>query len=332
MGWHRHEFDGEVENVCSIPEGDEDVLYLVIKRTIGGATKRYIERMATRQISSIEDAVFVDCGLSYDGRNAAATTMTLTGSGWTYQDTLTLMASAGFFVAGDVGNSIHLFLGDELVRCEITVYTSATVVSVRPNRTVPASMRSVAISEWSKAVDELGGLWHIEGEDVSILADGFVAASPNNASYTVKTVTNGSVTLDRPAAVIHVGLPITADIETLDPDVSQGETMMDKNKRIGKVTVFCDKTRGLFFGPRPPEEAERYDVDDPDPLLGLDELKIRGAAGENYDDPVALLTGSAQVIIRSNWNNNGRVFLRQVDPVPFSLLAIAPAGNIPIPR
>jgi hypothetical protein len=32
--------------------------------------------------------------LSYDGRNTGATTMTLSGSGWTYQDTLTLTASA----------------------------------------------------------------------------------------------------------------------------------------------------------------------------------------------------------------------------------------------
>ena len=331
VGWHRHEFDGEVENVCAIPEGDEDALYLVVKRTINGATKRYIERMATRNIVDIRDAVFVDCGLTYDGRNTGATTMTLTSAGgWTYQDTLTCTRSAGVFTAADVGNAIHLTLGDEMIRCEITGYTAPTIVSVRPHRTVPASMRAVAITDWGRAVDELTGLWHIEGEDVSVLADGFVAASPNNASYTVKTVTNGAIALDKPAVVIHVGLPYTSDMETLDPDVSQGETMMDKNKRVGKVTIFAEKTRGLFFGPRPPEESERYDADAPDPLLGLDELKIRGMAGENYDDPVALLTGTAQVIIRSNWNNNGRVFLRQVDPLPFSVLAIAPAGDFPI--
>lgn len=332
VGWHRHEFDGEVENVCAIPEGDEDALYLVIKRTINGATKRYIERMATRQITDIVDAVFVDCGLTYDGRNTGVTTMTLTtAAGWTYQDTLTLTKSgAVYFTADDVGNAIHLELDGELVRCEITGYSTGNIVSVRPHRTVPVSMRAVAISEWGKAVDVLGGLWHIEGKDISILADGFVAASPNNASYTVKTVANGQVTLDERAVVVHAGLPKTADVETLDPDVSQGETMMDKKKSMGKITITAEKTRGLFFGPKPPESSERYDADAPDPLLGLDELKIRGASGESYDDPVALLTGTATVIIRSNWNNNGRVFLRQVDPLPFSVLAIAPAGNIPI--
>lgn len=331
-GWHRHDFDGTVENVCAIPEGSEYYLYLVIKRTINGKTVRYKERMASRTFSDIKDAIFVDCGLTYDGRSDGTKTMTLTSAGgWTYTDTLTCTASAGYFTADDVGNSIHVELGGELVRCMITAYTgSATVVSVRPNRTVPAAMRAVALSDWAKAVDELTGLWHIEGKQVSVLADGFVAASPNNASYVAKTVTGGVIALDKPATVIHAGLPITADAETLDPDVAQGETMMDKKKHIGKVTVYTERSRGIFVGPRPPEESPRYDSSDPDPLLGLDELKIRGQAGESYDDPVALLTGTAQVIIRSNWNNDGRVFLRQVDPLPFTVLAISPEGRFPI--
>lgn len=35
---------GAVESMCTVPEGDEDVTYLVVNRTIGGATKRYMER------------------------------------------------------------------------------------------------------------------------------------------------------------------------------------------------------------------------------------------------------------------------------------------------
>ena len=331
VGWHRHEFEnGTVENVCAIPEGDEDALYLIVKRTISGQTRRYVERMDTRQIDDIKDLIILDSALTYDGRNTGATTMTLSGSGWTYADTLTLTASASYFIAGDVGNFINLRLAGELVRCEITGYTGVTVVSVRPDRTVPASMQAVAITDWGKAVDELHGLWHLEGEDVGIFADGFVVASPKNSAYGVKTVATGAVTITTPAEVIHVGLPITSDFETLDPDVNQGETIIDKNKRMGKVTIFCEKTRGVFAGPKPPESSERFDEDDPDYLLGLDELKIRGVENEGYDDPVALLTGTAQVIIRPNWNNNGRVFLRQVDPLPFAILAIAPAGDIPI--
>ena len=69
--WHRHATDGVVESVCSIPEADGnsllDAVYLIVKRTIGGQTKRYVERMAPRHFATIADAWFVDCGLQYSG-------------------------------------------------------------------------------------------------------------------------------------------------------------------------------------------------------------------------------------------------------------------------
>ena len=40
--WHRHSTDGEFESCCSVAEGEEDRVYVVVKRTIGGVTKRYI--------------------------------------------------------------------------------------------------------------------------------------------------------------------------------------------------------------------------------------------------------------------------------------------------
>lgn len=161
--WHRHDFDGEVENVCCVPEGTEDALYLVIKRTINGATKRYIERMTQRQITDIVDSVLMDCALTYDGRNTGSTTMTLSGSGWLYTSTLTLTASASTFTAADVGNQIFVYDTDgSVIRCTITAYTSATVVSVMPNRTVPVTLRNVAVTNWSRAVDQLTGLWHLK--------------------------------------------------------------------------------------------------------------------------------------------------------------------------
>jgi len=325
--WHRHDFDGTVENVCCVPEGTEDALYLVIKRTINGATKRYIERLESRFVDTdaIEDSVFVDCSLSYDGRNTAATTMTMSeynSGGWLYTSTITLTASVSYFTSADVGNEIHLTgSGGDVIRFEITEYVSGTVVRGKPHKTVPASMRSVAITTWTRAVDEVTGLWHIEGESVSVLGDGFVVANPNNDAYTVRTVTNGTVTLDKPYGVIHIGLPITADIETLDIDTAQSETLADKKKIVTKVTLFVETSRGGFIGGEPPTN------DDDDPLEGLYELKVRNA--EDYDNPVALATGTVDVNIESGWNSNGRVFIRQVDPLPLSVLAVVPSGMMP---
>ena len=67
LAWTRHDTDGIVENVAVVPEGNEDVVYFVVRRTINGSTVRYIEKMATRVIDDIEDAVFMDSALNYDG-------------------------------------------------------------------------------------------------------------------------------------------------------------------------------------------------------------------------------------------------------------------------
>jgi hypothetical protein len=74
-GWHRHDTDGSFEDVCVVPEAGEDVPYVIVKRTIGGATKRYVEKLESRVITTWDqDAFFVDAGLSYSG--VPATTFT----------------------------------------------------------------------------------------------------------------------------------------------------------------------------------------------------------------------------------------------------------------
>ncbi len=66
-GWSRHETKGEFESVAVIREGNEDVPYFVVKRTINNQTKRFIERMATRTVDKTEDGIFLDCSLKYEG-------------------------------------------------------------------------------------------------------------------------------------------------------------------------------------------------------------------------------------------------------------------------
>lgn len=331
-GWHRHDFDGSVESVCAIPEGTEDALYLVIRRTVNGRSVRYIERMYSRFISNIVDFCAMDAALKYDGRNTSSTTMTLSGGtgSWDYTQNLTLTASSSSFKASDVGSQIFLDVVDangkrtNRIRLSIRAYTSATVVTVRSDKNVPAGLQSTATTNWTHAVKTLGNLSHIEGKKVSVFADGFVVASANNPEYDAITVTNGSITLDRPYGVISVGLPITSDIETLDIDTPQGESIADKKKNISRVTARVQASRGLWAGGRAPSD------DTVDPLEGLEEAKIR--QDEEYDDPVSLLTDTIQINIQPQWNSNGRVFLRQIDPIPVSILAVYPAGNIPIGR
>lgn len=80
LGWHRHPVggDGIVEcmEVIPCPDGTQDDLWLIVRRTIDGQTKRYIEYLEQdfTEDSDIEDAFFVDSGLTYNG--TAATTIT----------------------------------------------------------------------------------------------------------------------------------------------------------------------------------------------------------------------------------------------------------------
>ena len=49
-GWHRHETKGAFESVAVVREGNEDVVYFVVKRNINGIEKRFIERFSSRYV------------------------------------------------------------------------------------------------------------------------------------------------------------------------------------------------------------------------------------------------------------------------------------------
>lgn len=86
--WHQHDTDGEFESCAVVAEGQEDVLYVVVRRTINGSPKRYIERMATRAIGDQADAFFVDCGATYDGAPADE----ISGLSWLEGKTVSILA------------------------------------------------------------------------------------------------------------------------------------------------------------------------------------------------------------------------------------------------
>lgn len=72
-GWHRHPIgsSGIVEAILTSPspDNDRDDLWLIVRRTINGVSRRYIEVMMAEYESGDdrEDAFYVDCGLTYDG-------------------------------------------------------------------------------------------------------------------------------------------------------------------------------------------------------------------------------------------------------------------------
>jgi hypothetical protein len=68
-GWAQHNTDGYVLDVCAVPEGDEDAVYLVTSRAIFGSSAAFsIERMTSRiPRGTTDDDVCVDCAFKYSG-------------------------------------------------------------------------------------------------------------------------------------------------------------------------------------------------------------------------------------------------------------------------
>lgn len=71
-GWHRHDSGAACRfiDVCVVPEGDQDTVYVITQRTIGGLAKRSIEKLEKRVIGLSTfnaDCFFVDAGLTYSG-------------------------------------------------------------------------------------------------------------------------------------------------------------------------------------------------------------------------------------------------------------------------
>jgi hypothetical protein len=411
-GWHRHDTNGIYEDVCVVPEGNEDFIYVLVNRTIQGVTRRYLERFSSRRVTDVTiDAHFMDCYLTYDGRNTTATTMnllvptaatpsnlltmlpdgtlqitigpfpnetfylqstsgqwwridtnattgiqTVTSSGapspglqigcllqsgdgqfWQFgvlntgeltilavpADSLILTASAAPVPAPNVGDAIVLNLitavmygesgivtaqlGDT-VRLAIIKINAPTIFIVTPNKTVPASLANVALTTWGRAAFQFSGIDQLNGQALAILADGVVVTNGFDPPFT--TVVNGQFTLLHPAVVVHAGLPYASDFELLDLEVLGGETIFPKLKKVTNLTLMVEASRGVWAGPDADHLMERK----PPSILA--------------NTAIGLTTGKLEMNIQDTWNSSGRIFVRQRDPIPLTILSVMPNGEL----
>lgn len=90
LAWHQHDTDGVIESVSVGRDGGQEFVYLVVRRTINGATKRYVERMRSPSETTLADSWFVDCGLRYTGAPAS----TISGLGHLEGKTVAVFADS----------------------------------------------------------------------------------------------------------------------------------------------------------------------------------------------------------------------------------------------
>jgi hypothetical protein len=208
--------------VCAIQEGNEDAVYALVRRTVGGVTKRFIERFHTRKATRVNGVidtrrgVFLDCSLSYDGAPA-------------------------------------------------TVF---------------------------------GGLNHLNGREVTVLADGAVLGPYTVASNQI----NIAGELEDGASIVHVGLPFTSTIEMLPPVIDKRETRASP-KRIVQAVIETVDTRGLSVG-----------------TTSMAALRPRNVS-DSYGVP-ACFTEAQIVPIHGAYGLNAILKIIQSDPLPFTILAV----------
>jgi len=301
--WHQHDTDGTFESVASVSEGNDDVVYCVIKRTINGASKKYIERMGTRLYETQRDSFFVDAGATYNGTNTnTGQNVTISGgTNYTRGESVTITANYNLFNAppstADIGDAIVLVDGATLYRCNIVSTSSQTVATVKLDKSLPASLRNTAITTYEVARNVISGITWLEGKTVSILADGAV--------HPQKVVSSGSITLDQASSVVHVGLPYDSDLQSL-PLALQAEAFgQGRVKNLNHVYIRVLESSGIFAGP----SADK-----------LVEAKQRTT--EPYGSPPNLKTEDIKIMLTPTWQDNGQLFVRQSDPLPLTIVGL----------
>lgn len=340
VAWTRCDLqDSVIESIITLPDGFEDAVYIGTRRTVDGQNLRYIERFNSRHTDEeiggigglkVSEFAFMDSSYTRDGRNfSPAHTMTLTtGTVYTQGTALTLTSSTAYFTSAFVGQQIHLSTAaygldleeGTVIRATITAYSSTTVVTVVADSDIPVALQAAATANWNYAINRLTGLWHLEGEEVSVVGDGAVVASPYNPNYTALTVADGAIDLGGHYALIHVGLPFIVDMETLDIDIYNNQPIADQKKLVSKLAARFRNTRGVWAGPARPTD------DDTDALEGLVEFKMRDQNDYEIQTPK---TGVESLVLNSGWTTNGKVFIRQVDPLPMTVLSVMPVGMFP---
>ncbi len=300
-GWAKHETQGRFQSIASIQEGQENAVYAVVQRMVGGAEVAFIERMHTRLMPyGAEDAFFVDSGLSLTSVYPAATLTPAAATGLGVQ----FVTDVALWSSGDVGKVIRAGGGIAKIKTFVNANTVLADIT-RPitdvdDFRVPVVVWPQLSGTWTLAapVTLISGLDHLEGETVTILGDGNV--------FPAQVVLNGGVTLSQPCSKVTVGLAYTAQLQTLYLDTGE-PTIQGKRKNITAMTARVDQTRGLSMG---------QTFDD---LTGYKDRNLN-----TIGQPIELFTGDQRMIIGGGWTTEAQVCIEQSWPLPATVLGVVP--------
>jgi hypothetical protein len=298
FAWTSSETQGRFTDLVVIREGTEDRVYLMAERFIAGRWTKFVERMDLRQFTNIEDAWCVDCGLQYPLQYPPGTVTVHKGNYATIE---------GGSFSDCTGAALRL--GNGLWRVTSHTSTRAELIQlIEPTTWVPETDKAYTFpateGEWSLTmpVNSVSGLHHLEGEMVSILADGNMVAR--------QRVVDGQIHLEEPASRIIVGLRFTCKAKTL-PLIAPEENIEAKRKRIIAVTMRLTNSRALKVG-------DSYDT--------VYEFPAR--SDEPWGNPIRPLSGIAHTPVGSSWDEDSFTYFLLDDPLPATLLSLVQSVEV----
>lgn len=305
--WTRATTLGDFKSVAVVREGDKDIAYFVVRRTINGTVKQFIERLDEREFDDLQDAFCVDAGLSLD--------VPITITNMTAADPVVVTAPAHGLSNGDIVDiSDVLEVSSNNTRREVASadYTgTGFIVANATTNTFELNLNGsgydgsgfAAYSSGGvarKAVTTLSGLSHLEGAEV--------VAAVNGYAETGLVVSGGSVTLSTPASRVHIGLPYTCQMITLPISTYGGSNTVDKRTmNINRLTVQVERTMGMWTGPSTDLMREAK--------FGLPSA---------YGQPLPMVTEDVNVTLKGDWSKEKQVVIEQRSPLPITILAVAP--------
>jgi len=309
-GWARHDTLGNFQSVCSVTEGMVDATYFVVQRPLPDGTSfvQQIERLADRTFQfGAEDAWSVDAAVRTSANEpASAVTIVLSGSNAVGQS-VTLQASAAVFTSGMVGWVARVGGGIVIITQFINTQTLIGTIQLALTGLLPddpLNRPNIAqAGTWSidQPITKVFGLDHLEGQQVSVLADGGVVNG--------LTVNQGSITLPAPASKVIAGLGFQAQLQTMPLDIgNEQNTIQGKRKKVGALTARVKDSRGLKTG-------RTFST-----VVPIKELNRVTTLGQS----TPLITGDERIIMDPLWDVPGQICFQVDDPLPVTILGVIP--------
>lgn len=289
FGWAMYETKGLYRQLVSVREGPKKTCYFLIERRLGGKKRLFLEREADRITSPIEDAFFVDCGLSRSTQSFAEE-FSFVG---TSEEAAEVTRGNSAFAA--LPTSAVMYAGQRRFRKS----GPATVQRLNGPKFSPGEEENYpqGLVTYATPTSVVKGLWHLEGEKVSVLADG---------SYLEGLVVeDGQVSISPPAGKVVVGLPYSSKGETL-PLTLLSQRIEGKVRRPLDIALRVMETRGLQVGKS---------------FRDLYELRERTA--EQFGETPFIQSNTLKDFFGTQWASDTTVCFQQQYPLPVTILGLA---------